>query len=483
VRRRTELERIKEKAEFLLRLFLVDAEQLEDLLLDILFVDTDGTAAQLDAVEDDVIGDRFDILDMFVVEVFGHRERMVQGFDAPLFDLEHREVDDPEEFEAVSVDQVHLLVFGDEDAEASHVVPHRVLVARTEEDDVADFDPRALDNGLQVFLFEELRQRAFEAVLFHLEVSQALCPELAHVILEAFHFALGEDEVCTRDAQRLDAVEFRVFCNGGKDLVVAAFENIDDVDHLKTVAHVRLVGAVFLHRIFVRHAREGRLDVVAGGLEHADDQLFGHGDDLFLVAEAHLDVDLGELRLAVGAEVLVTETFRDLEIAVEASDHQQLLEELRGLGQGVELAFVDPARHEVVARTFRCRFGENRRLHFEKAEFVQDVARRDRRLGAEFERFKRGSPTCSSPIMNGMGAERFSMTSSSTTTSMAPVFRRGFVSPSPRRRTVPLAIRTYSSRTSLAILCASALSAGSQTSWIRPLLSRRSIKIMPPWSR
>ena len=57
------------------------------------------------------------------------------------------------------------------------------------------------------------------------------------------------------------------------------------------------------------------------------------------VDEAHLEVELVELaRRAVGARVLVAEAGRDLEVAVEAGDHQQLLELLRRLRQRVELA-------------------------------------------------------------------------------------------------------------------------------------------------
>jgi len=51
------------------------------------------------------------------------------------------------------------------------------------------------------------------------------------------------------------------------------------------------------------------------------------------VTKAHLDIELIELaRTAVGARVLVAEARRDLEIAVEARDHDELLELLRRLG-------------------------------------------------------------------------------------------------------------------------------------------------------
>src|SRR5690349_23654496 len=46
-------------------------------------------------------------------------------------------------------------------------------------------------------------------------------------------------------------------------------------------------------------------------------------------------------RAAVGAGVLVAEAGRDLEVAVEARDHDQLLEHLRRLRERVELTRMD----------------------------------------------------------------------------------------------------------------------------------------------
>ena len=93
--------------------------------------------------------------------------------------------------------------------------------------------------------------------------------------------------------------------------------------------------------------------------------------DLFLVEERGLDVDLRELGLAVGAQVLVAEALGDLVVAVEARHHQQLLEQLRRLRQREEHAVVDAARHQVVARALGRALGEHRRLDVDEA-----VARR-----------------------------------------------------------------------------------------------------------
>lgn len=103
-------------------------------------------------------------------------------------------------------------------------------------------------------------------------------------------------------------------------------------------------------------------------LEQLGHELLDRLEDVLLLDEAHLDVELVELaRRAVGAGVLVAEAGRDLEVAVEAGDHQQLLELLRGLRQGVELAGVHPGGHHVVARALGGGGGQDRRRHLVEA--------------------------------------------------------------------------------------------------------------------
>ena len=81
----------------------------------------------------------------------------------------------------------------------------------------------------------------------------------------------------------------------------------------------------------------GQLDT-----EHFAEQVAGHVfkevDDVILVDKAHLAVYLCELGLAVGAQILVAEALGYLEVAVESAHHEQLLERLRALRQGVELS-------------------------------------------------------------------------------------------------------------------------------------------------
>ena len=147
--------------------------------------------------------------------------------------------------------------------------------------------------------------------------------------------------------------------------------------HLDRVAQVRLVGAVFPHRLGVRDAREFRRHrlAVAELLEQAAHDRLDGVEHVFLGDEAHLQIELIELaRRAVGAGVLVAEAGRDLEVAVEARDHDQLLELLRRLRQRVEFSGMHAGRHEIVARAFRRGGGEDRRLELEEARLAHAVA-------------------------------------------------------------------------------------------------------------
>ena len=94
--------------------------------------------------------------------------------------------------------------------------------------------------------------------------------------------------------------------------------------------------------------------------ENGRKESFDQRVDLIERREAHLNVKLCELRLAIRAKVFVTKTVRNLEVFVETADHAQLLEELWRLRQRKKLSRLNTRRHDIVARTFRRRFDENR---------------------------------------------------------------------------------------------------------------------------
>ena len=150
---------------------------------------------------------------------------------------------------------------------------------------------------------------------------------------------------------------FQVFFhNRGKRVVLALpalflfiiFEH-REVDHpgksefvlVLAIAQVRLVGIVLLHRLRVGHARERDRDIDPLNLfKDSLEQPLGQVKDIFLGHKGHLNIQLGEFRLAVRAQVLIAETFDDLVIPVHPGNHQYLFKKLRRLRQGEEFARV-----------------------------------------------------------------------------------------------------------------------------------------------
>src|SRR3974390_2383914 len=101
--------------------------------------------------------------------------------------------------------------------------------------------------------------------------------------------------------------------------------------------------------------------------------------------KGHLDVNLCELELPVGALVFVSEAAGKLIISLDATDHQDLLKLLRGLWQGVERSGFTPIRHEELARAFGSAFEKDWRFDFQKTLFIHVNPRGRGRLAAQAE--------------------------------------------------------------------------------------------------
>ena len=109
-------------------------------------------------------------------------------------------------------------------------------------------------------------------------------------------------------------------------------------------------------------------------LHHVLDQTLVDVDDIIDIHKGKLHVSLGKLGLPVRSEVLIAEASGNLEIAVVAGAHQELLEDLGRLGQRIECAGLHAAGNQIVARAFGRGFAENGRLDLEEALFVHKGA-------------------------------------------------------------------------------------------------------------
>ena len=149
---------------------------------------------------------------------------------------------------------------------------------------------------------------------------------------------------------------------------------IRDFVQLHAKTQVRLVAAILANRVLIKHVRKRPLRFNACNGARAHHHRFDDVKNIFLARERHFDVELREFGLAVGAQIFVAKTFDDLEVAVEAADHQDLLEDLRRLRQRVELAVMHAAGNEIVARAFGRRTREHGRFDFEEAQLVHGLA-------------------------------------------------------------------------------------------------------------
>ncbi len=317
-------------------------------------------------------------------------ERVVAGGPAlvVLVVFEHREVDDPHRLPGAAV-EVALLVAEPCAQRAKGIVDDLGLVG-AEEDQVAGLCPGAVDDGFQGIFVEVLDDRALQAGLVQLrdvidldvgEAPGAVDADEAGVFVDLAARQAG----AAGNAQRGDAAVVAVG-DIGEDLEGDIPDRVGDFGEFERDAQVRLVGTETAHRLGVSDARErvGQVDADRI-LEDVADQLLDQAGDFVLGHERGLDIDLGEFGLAVGAQILVAEALDDLVVAVEAGDHQQLLEQLRRLRQGEEVSRVNARRHQVVAGALRRALGQHRRFDVDEAVVVEEAAEGARRLVAQHQ--------------------------------------------------------------------------------------------------
>ena len=385
------VEGFHQETELAVGLLQGQADRFEHLALQGRIVDAQGAAAQFQAIEHQVIGlgpgrgQGGGPLGRIAAEVgdVGGAEGMVQRFEAVFagVELEHREINHPKEVPGgvgpIGGHQAQLL--GQELAHPVEGLVHRGRVAGTEQDQGAGHGAGALEQfglGLGGEVVLDGANRVDLAALAHPNKGQAAGSGLLGL---TEHIAAGFDPHVAEGviaAGHGDALHRPPGRHGaGEHLEAHAGHQVAHVHQLHAVAGVGPVGAVAIHGLVPGEAREGLGQLNAlHGLPDRTDQLFVEGQDLLLVHEAHLHVQLGELRLAIGAQVFVAEAAGHLVIALQAAHHQQLLEQLGRLGQGEPFATTNPRGHQVIAGAFGGGAGQHRRFHLDEALLFEEAA-------------------------------------------------------------------------------------------------------------
>ncbi len=302
--------------------------------------------------------------------------------------LEHRGVDDPAERPGRLVDQLGPL--RDLDAGgAEQLLRLTPLVRGGEEDRVARLRADRVGQPGQVRLGQVLGDRATRRAGLRVEhhVGQAAGAAGLRPVLPAVQLLAGLRGAARHDhgADVATGVD-----RAGEHPELGAAQVVGELDQLHPVPQVGLVGTVAVHRVGPGDPRDRQLHLVVGELApELGDDLLAERDDVVLRDERHLDVELGELRLAVGAEVLVAVAAGDLVVPLHARHHQQLLEQLRGLRQRIPGAGLQADRDQEVARALRRRPGQGRRLDLVEVVRVQHLTGDLVRPAAQAQRLRR----------------------------------------------------------------------------------------------
>ena len=267
------------------------------------------------------------------------------------------------------------------DAQPAQDVVRDLRAVGDNQDQVADGRAGPLAHGSLRRRIQELRDGPVQLAPFeHRQVDEALGAEPLGNLGELVDLASRGTGHAGR-SHPLDAAPRRQrLVEHAEPTRVAAVRSREggrEVEQLHPEPDVRLVRAVALNRVVVlEDGKRDRADrpVRDRGPADLDDHLLHEGHDRGLVHEAHLEVELRELGLPVAAHVLIAEAPRDLEIAVHAAHHKQLLELLRALGQRVHRARLQARRNDEIARALRCALDQVGRLDLDEAVRVVDFA-------------------------------------------------------------------------------------------------------------
>src|SRR5690606_4622878 len=210
---------------------------------------------------------------------------------------------DPDEGPRVLVDEADAV--GDLQTGRAEQGARLVRLRRGEEDRVTRLSAGGRGQAGALLLADVLGDRAAEgAVLADRDVGQPAGAALLGPLLPRVELATGlarttghDDSADVRGLEHPERGAGGVLGGGGE---------------LELGLQVRLVGAVPGHRLGVTDPWDRGADLVPDEAPPLDQHLLGDGDDVLLVDEAHLDVELGELRLTVGPEVLVAVAAGDL---------------------------------------------------------------------------------------------------------------------------------------------------------------------------
>ena len=303
--------------------------------------------------------------------------------------LEHREIDDPAEFVGVLLDQAQ---FGTDAGTGEPGQLGRLgFLAGGEETAIIRAKAERLIQRQHAFLAMVLGDGAAELTALAGDIAET---GIAFAARPFVHVVEELAALFGRAGRRNGAHDVAALHHLGEQAKARPDEVAADIADDDRVAQVGLVVAVLQHRFRIGNARERALGdrpritaAEAGELfKHPGQHGFDGSEHVFLGDKAHFEIELVEFtRAAISPRVFIAEAGRDLEIAIKAGDHQQLLEHLRRLGKRIEFPRMHAAGHQIIARAFRAARRQDRRLEFHEPLIDHAAAQRRNHIAAQHD--------------------------------------------------------------------------------------------------
>ena len=291
---------------------------------------------------------------------------------------QQREIHDPQEIELILRRRHQPQQFRAAQPHPAQHFAHRFqLHIRAKEEHVAFDKTHPLTQRRLFRVAEKLHDRRLPLPADRpLDIRQPLRAEFRlHPLLPFLELLLAQQRRRTLRVQRLDhpaAIHHRT-----EHLELRLPENVRQLHQLQPEAGVRLVAAIAVHRLAIRHPRKRHRDLHPARLaKNPRQQPLDQRLNLHLRDERRLHIDLRELRLPVRPQILIAKTPRDLEILLQPRHLQQLLVLLRRLRQRVKRTRRQPRRHQEIPRALRRRIRQDRRLDFQKPRVIQIIPHR-----------------------------------------------------------------------------------------------------------
>ena len=287
--------------------------------------------------------------------------------------LKLRKLNDPEEIEFAVIYQTKLLA--QLDTQCAQNAPYNIVFIGSKQQQVTGLSIHLLHESCQLLLCHKFGKGRFvRTVLLHGQISQSLCTVALCKINEGIYL-LSRHRRLSLDIQA--AYRAAVFQRRCKYTEAAASNRFRNINQFHAETGIRLIGTITVHRVYPFHSLQRKRDIQADRLlAHIGNKALVHIHYIIHIYKGQLHIHLRKFRLTIRTQVLIAETLCNLEIAVIPGAHQQLLEQLRGLGQRIKVTGMHTAGNQIVSCALRSGFAQDRRFNLQKSLFRQKTTER-----------------------------------------------------------------------------------------------------------